>query len=499
MNDMKTKNTISSILLLLIGGIGITLTGINWNIGLAAWLAPVFLLRYTRNAKWFQFLIFFLILCISGMISQTGNNLFHIPAVNIFNGITFGILSSIAYLTDRILYKKGKQFFYTLVFPSAIISVEYFVSFAIGTWGSLAHTQHGFTPLLQISSVTGIYGISFLITWFGSVANWIIENKTNRKSGYRSALIYIGILCTVLGFGILRLKFQIPKGETVKVAVVLSNTDLHSFSEKEKDLLNELAINYSTVVPPRVFSTSETIDTIIQRTQTAISNGAKIIVWNEAALFLNQQQKSEVLSKIRVLSRQKKTYILISFLEKIESSEQKPFNNQNLMVSPEGDIVWEYMKSFLHPYAEAPIINKGDFQIPVTESKYGRVGSVICSDLDMHNYIKQTGEKGVDILLVPAFDWEGITPLHSHMAELTAIQNGFSLVRANGKGISIVSNYYGSPMAKTNTFNSGNKILYAEIPTSSPNTLYSKLGDIIVFLSILFIVFTIVLKIRSRS
>jgi apolipoprotein N-acyltransferase len=62
----------------------------------------------------------------------------------------------------------------TLVFPVTWCSIEYLSSLNPGkaSWTSLAYTQADNLPLLQLTSVTGIWGSSFFITWFASVVNW---------------------------------------------------------------------------------------------------------------------------------------------------------------------------------------------------------------------------------------------------------------------------------------------------------------------------------------
>ena len=177
-------------------------------------------------------------------------------------------------------------------------------------------------------------------------------------------------------------------------------------------------------------------------------------------------------------------FVLLAFLEECHEQNKKPFNNKSILVSTDGEIVWEYMKSFVHPYAEAPVINSGNFVIPVVQTDYGKIGNVICYDLDMNNYMKQAGKQAIDILLVPADDWAEITPLHSQMACLEAIQYGFSLVRANGKGLTAIYDYMGNTIASVNTLTSDTKIVYADVPVRSVKTLYSTFGDLIVYLAI---------------
>ncbi len=63
-----------------------------------------------------------------------------------------------------------------LYFPAAVVTIEYLMSFPpANSWFSLAYTQYGNLPLMQLFSVTGIWGLSFLIAWFASGLNWAWE------------------------------------------------------------------------------------------------------------------------------------------------------------------------------------------------------------------------------------------------------------------------------------------------------------------------------------
>ncbi len=487
------------IFLLLIGGTGLTLSGINWYIGIAVWIAPVFLLMYTRKAKWYQFAFFFLVVSVSGAISQTCINLFHLTSVNIFNGISFGISYSIPYIIDKVFYKKNDKFYYSLIFPSAIIIVEYTMSYLIGTWGSISHTQYEIKSLLQLSSITGIFGITFIVAWFPSIVNWIIEKKSEHRLVYKSIIIYGSVVFIVLLYGELRMNYLFPTEKTVKTAAILSENDLHKMAENEKENLEKLSKDYTLEIPSHIYSDSSSVKTLIDRTYEASKHGAKIIVWNECALILNQQQKKNLISEIGSVCLKEKVYVLLAFLEECSDQNKKPFNNKSVLVSPKGEVVWEYMKSNLHPYAEDPIINRGNCEIPVIQTEYGKIGNVICYDLDLPKYIKQAGKQSVDILLVPAYDWAGITPLHSQMACLEAIQFGFSVVRSNGKGLTGTYDYMGNTISSVNSLTSHTKIVYSDVPIKAVNTFYSYTGDIIVYLAVLFLIFLIIIRfIKSK-
>ncbi len=491
---MKANNKIQALLFLLIGATGLTFSGINWHNGIAAWIAPVFLLLFVRNTKWRAMWLFFAILAISGGISQTCNNLTHLPVINLINGIGFGVLTIIPYLADKILYRKNNKFYYTLIFPASIAIVEFLASYAICSWGSIAHTQYYFKPFMQISTITGIYGIWFFVSWFASTLVWIIENKNKRKSVKTGAVIFGCLFLSIILGGTIR-TISKTEGEKVKVATVISDTD----TDELMGIFGELAKDNSMDIPDKLFSGPLTIRSIMDRTIEASGQGAEFIVWNEISLILTQQQKQAIVHEAQDICKQNGNYILLSFIEECKGKNKKPFNNISMLVSPKGEIKWEYKKSFLQPTAEAPIINAGDFKLPVIETQYGKIGNVICADLDMTHYIKQAGKQSVDILLVPAYDWEGITPLHSQMAAVQAIQFGCNIVRSNGKGLSAAFNYKGKEIASLNNFTSEEKIMYAQLPVKTDPTIYSTIGNVFIACCLLFLFFVVFVSFKRTG
>ena len=256
--------------------------------------------------------------------------------------------------------------------------------------------------------------------------------------------------------------------------------------------------DYNLEIPDSVFSKPSAIESQIEKTKEALSNGAKIVVWNEISLILCQSQIDSLLQGIRPLCERNHAYILVAFLEKNTSTLPKPFNNKSILLRPDGEVAWVYMKSFLTPI-ENLIINKGEASIPFIDSEYGRISNALCSDLDLSGHISQVGKNAVDILLVPAFDWAEVTPYHSNMAAFAAIQYGVSIVRSNGKGIVAFYDYQGNVLAQTNTLISDSKINYAEIPIKSTRTVYSVIGNLFVYLLILFLVVSLGLRISKKE
>jgi len=494
---LKNKKIINA-LFLIIGSIGLIVSGLNCRIGIAAWIAPVFLLLFTRKTKHIHFLFFFLAMFVTGALSQTGGNLMNLFIVDIINGFTFGIAFTLIFFVDKLLYKKNGAFFYTLVFPVLITLLEFVSGFAVGTWGSLAHAHYEYKPIFQLASLTGVYGVWFLAGWFAAVVYWIAENTDDIKKIGKAVLIFGTVFFAVMLYGEIRINTDSEIKNTVKIAAVLSDTDIHQFAEEESELMMKAAEDPSTKVPDRIFSDSLEINAMINRTIVA-SKDADIIVWNEISLILDQSRKEDVINKIASICRENNVYVLTAFMEECTEENRKPFNNISVFISPDGSILWDYKKSFLEAVAEASIVNKGTFDMPVVETPYGNVGGVICADLDMLHYIKQASEKSVDLLLVPAYDWEGITPGHSEMSSAQAVQFGMSIVRVNGKGVTAFYDCKGKEIASMNTFSSDKKIFTVDLAVCSVKTVYSVTGDVFAYLCIAFLIFAVMLRIRKSK
>ena len=95
----------------------------------------------------------------------------------------------------------------TLAFPLALVAQEFLrsrIPNGPATWGSLAYTQYGNLPLMQLAALTGIWGITFLVAWFASTVDWAWE-RGFEPGTVRPLAVYAGVLAAVMGAGALRL------------------------------------------------------------------------------------------------------------------------------------------------------------------------------------------------------------------------------------------------------------------------------------------------------
>ncbi|MGA7315004.1 MAG: hypothetical protein WBX22_13620, partial [Silvibacterium sp.] len=80
------------------------------------------------------------------------------------------LLFAVGVLLFRALLHRGAAFSAVIALPAFWTVCEYLASFAPanGTAGSLAYTQERFLPIMQVASLTGPWGITFLLLLFPS-------------------------------------------------------------------------------------------------------------------------------------------------------------------------------------------------------------------------------------------------------------------------------------------------------------------------------------------
>ena len=287
---------------LFIGTLSLLFIGQEKQYGIFAWISPLFLLHFTRNAKPFQFLYLFVLLIVAGYITQKTHNLFNHFGFGLLNGIFYALIFETTYILDRLLYFKRKAFLSTLIFPAVFVLIEAVVTLLIGTSGVLAQSQFSFEPLAQFSTLAGLQGITFIICWFAAVVYWLFENDFTPSYIKKSLVYYGSIFIVIIAFGFLRMMLKSEVQQTIKVATVSGPFHLHQFAQKEKEALLQLEKNPNMKIPSRYFSSEIDISLQLNNTKKAAEAGAKIIVWNEAALFLNEKQLPFLIAEVKKIS-----------------------------------------------------------------------------------------------------------------------------------------------------------------------------------------------------
>ena len=87
-------------------------------------------------------------------------------------------------------------------------------------------------------------------------------------------------------------------------------------------------------------------------------------------------------------------------------------------------------------------------------------------------------------MLVPANDWREFGAVHTQKATLRAIENGYSLVRQDTKGLAQVVDFQGHVLAASDYFTTDQQTMVAYVPTQGERTIYAMVGDVFAWLSV---------------
>ena len=446
------------------------------NISLAAWLAPLFLLRFVRRQHvWLGALTAYLLLIATFMFQFRG--MVPIPGIGYYIFlVSYGIPLVLPYLVDRLLSPRLEGLLGTLVFPATFVVTEYLVSLGpYGTWGSVAYTQFGNLALLQLVSVTGLWGITFLVAWLASTANWMWEGDWDSKRAMAGIRTYAAVLLSVVLLGGARLALFPPSAQTVRVASI----SRRRVQPETSDVTwRHLLANQATPAElEEVRAGANAVDSdLLARAEREAQAGAKIVFWGEANAPVLKEDEPTLIGRGRELAAKYQMYLGMA-LATWSRGQHQPLENKLVLIKPDGQVAWEYFKAHPVPGGEAAISITKDGKLRSLDTPYGRMSSVICFDADFPQLLAQAGALGADVVLDPSNDWRAIDPWHTQMASFRAIEQGFNLVRHTSQGLAAAYDYQGHRLAAMDHYQATDQTLVAQVPTKGVRTIYSRLGD----------------------
>jgi len=481
---------------LAIGAILLPFANIQTVWPIAAWLSPVFLMRFSRTCPFKVGLPLTLAAQISACAIGMRNDYTAIPAGPLLIGaiLIYGLLFWLPLLLDRLLVAHLPGVFRTLVFPLTAVTLNYLLLFTpFHTLGSPAYTQYGNLTLMQLVSLTGIWGLTFLISWLAPVINEIWERGATPYVLRYSLLPFVLVFVGVLVYGSARLTFT-PTAPVVRVAGLTPDRTLWTYLPVA-DIARSTDGERSELHPKLM----QIVADLLSRSRQEAQAGAKIITWSETAAFVLQEDELTVLEQAHTLAREENVYLQIGIMV-IRHTQEFPYGeNRAIMIDPAGSIIWDYHKAFPVPSGDGQEIAPGPAIVPTIQTPFGRLANMICFDMDLVPYPRQAGLAKVGLMLVPADDWLAIENDHANSAVYRAIENGFSMIRPTSKGVSLAVDPLGRELARGEYYTTDRLTIVAEVPVQALPTLYSQIGDVFAYACILtLVVVTIVRFVRRK-
>jgi len=359
-----------------------------------------------------------------------------------------------------------------VVAPFAWVALEYIRSFFLSgfPWFFIGHTQYQYLPIIQVSDITGVYGISFVIIMVNAgIADLILYIAARRNTSNSSSLslhrfpglkfAFFGLACilpfvllaTILSYGFYWLNHYKPK-EGPTICMVQGNIPQEvKFESKEEDEIGILK----------------------QYTDLSLNVKGKsidLLVWPETMMpgLLNIDpeltgRKIDVLSQLTPiqLSQDLNTNLLLGGIALTLAGEEQVYFNSAYYYDKEGKFVDRYDKIHLVPFGEFTPLKKyfpflaklvpyetglthgqrrALFRLDTSQHGSFVFGSSICYEDIVPSLIRKFKKDGADFMLNITNDgwFRNSAELDQHLAIMVfrAVENRFCMARAANTGIS---------------------------------------------------------------
>jgi apolipoprotein N-acyltransferase len=150
------------------------------------------------------------------------------------------------------------------------VALEIFRSHFLGgfPWNLLGTSQYQLTPLIQIASITGVYGISFLVVWSSlslfSAIRMIFSKPDSRFAWQPEVVLPLFVVAGLFAFGEMKLIGQNPAASNLRVTLIQPSVP--------QNLIWDASKNFIRFTELLAFS------------DRTLTNQTDLLIWPEAAL-----------------------------------------------------------------------------------------------------------------------------------------------------------------------------------------------------------------------
>ena len=362
------------------------------------------------------------------------------------------VVYGLGVLFTRSFLRRGSLFLASLAFPVYWVAYEYLTEIGSphSTWGNLAYTQMNCLPIIQIASMTGIWGISFIVFLFAAAVAALLSGIGEPRQRRTLAITVGGGVCALFLFGDLRLHSN-PSAQFVAVTLMAKDVPMSVYLGPEGEAL-ELLHEYADEV------------------RRATPAGTEVVILPEKIARVSESALPQVDAFFSSAATATHAAIVVGLVRRTPSAA---FNSSRFY-SPDGKLEANYDKHHLLPGVEPE--KPGDKRV-LLDQPSARWGLQICKDMDFPQLSREYAREGANLLLVPAWDFNLDRWLHARMAVLRAVENGFALARSARNGLLTLSDNRGRILAEAATVTGRFVSITGKVNVARKKTFYAQAGD----------------------
>ena len=344
---------------------------------------------------------------------------------------------------------------------SAIEFVKYITPVVEDWWFVLlADSAWRFPSALQILSVTGVFGLSFVIMLANiSIATLLMKDSATSR---HASLIALALSALIIGAGALSI---LPTQNGFKVAVLTDMVNQDPLVKAQGEFAGLLST--SPNVSQAIF------DTDAQLTREIAAQNPSFVVWTENEF--TSPDDPQFTSQLGALAKEVNAYITVDTAWNAPTG----LHDTALLVGPDGTEVGRRAKINITSGESDSGFVPGPREFPVFETPYGKAGISVCWDVHRLWIIRELARSGAQIVLLPMDnDFNGtrtFPPFHAADSVFRAVENRVTFGLGTINGLSLVIDPYGRITAEGKINERG--VTVGETFVVEGQSLYTRFGD----------------------
>jgi apolipoprotein N-acyltransferase len=427
-----------------------------------------------------------------------------------FNGVWIWAISNFKF---QISNSWSRRTLWTLAGAATWAALEMFRARIFGgfPWNLLGVSQFKLVPLIQFASVTGIYGVSFLIVWFSlalfSAAQMILRQP--QKKFVWQTEIALPLAATIFLFigGFFSLNRDVPAEKFLRVTIIqpsVPQTMIWSADDDAKRFQNLLQQSQAALDAANLAPKQIEVALVSTNGELAATRAGKtdLLLWPESAV---PEITDEVYRDIQRFAQTNQVWILLNAEDVEFHPTATNFFNSAFLFRPNGKLMQIYHKRQLVIFGEyVPLVRWLPFIqwfTPITggwtpgekavtfDLEKAKTSPLICYEDSFPGVAREAADDDIDFLVNLTNDgWFGHGAAQWQQAAASvfrSVENGVPLVRCANDGVSCLIDARGRVVKILTDENGdvhGRGALTVEIPLLAPGektaaTFYHRHGD----------------------
>ena len=313
-------------------------------------------------------------------------------------------------------------------------------------WEPLGVSQYQLAPLIQIASVTGVYGVSFLVVWFSlsllSAGLTILQRPASRSLWTAEILLPTLVVALAFSSGFRQIRQTPPPARTLKVALLQPSIPQAVIWNSDKN--------------------AERFHDMLRLCEQALTNRADLLIWPESAIPELLRYDKDTALAVLGIARRHHIWMIVDAddfqpRENATRAGEGDFYNSSFLIGRDGRLAGQYRKRSLVIFGEyVPLARWLPFLKWFTPIQGGytpgeRAAQFHLDDLDatasplicFEDVFPQLGrddaQPNTDFLVNLTNDgWFGRSAeqwQHAASGVFRAIENGLPLIRCTNNGL----------------------------------------------------------------